>query len=152
MKKVFPCGMKRLIAFWLAMAICFGMTACAASQPGNKNNDVPGSVMAGGESFTIEEFYDIARNNKYKFSQYVGEGVVVSGKLTEIQTDWISSNLNHSFDVSITIENKWVFEVSSKNPMLDQINLGDFIVVTGVISTSLYGTVYCYGNSTIRRN
>lgn len=142
--------MKKVISMIMVIVLCVSMCACGSGEL--KDTAVQSSVFVNGETYTLQEFKDIAENNSLKFSKYIGKGATVTGKITEIETDWISSNLNHSFDVTITIESKWCFEVSSNNPMLDNINLGDIVTITGVISTDLYGVVYCFGNATIKKD
>jgi hypothetical protein len=142
--------MKKMLSIILAIVLCWTLNACGSGS--SNSNTANSNVIINGEVYTLDEFEDIAENNSFKFSKYVGKYAAVTGKITEIETGWISSNLNHSFDVSITIEDKWCFEVSRNNPMLDRIDIGDVVTVTGVISTELYGKVYSYGNATIKIN
>lgn len=141
--------MKKVITILLVLTMCFTVCACSTGSMGNSATS--SNVVINGDAYTLDEFINVAKNNSYKFSNYVGMKAVVTGKITEIQTDWISSNLSHSFDVSITIDDVWVFEVSRSNPMLGQIDVGDVVAVTGTVSAELYGVVYSFGDATIKK-
>lgn len=134
--------MKKILSIFIVFLICSVMLCgCGAD----------GSVTVKGETFSLGDFYRIASDNTVKFNQYKGEEAVVTGEVTEIKDWWTSSNLGHTFSASVEIENKWVFEVSSSNSALQDLNIGDVITIKGEISTELYGVVYCYGNAIISK-
>ena len=126
-------------------AISNSENAVASSNSGN-------GVVVNGESFSISEFANMVENNNYKFSNtYVGEVATVTGNITKIQSNYRSTNLNHTFSAVIVVEGKWYFEVSSSNSILNSVNVGDKVTAKAKISTDLYGDVYCYGNAIINK-
>ena len=133
--------------FWIVIVIlaifCAVIIKNVVANSGN-------GVSANGQSFSISEFKDMVNNNGNKFeNEYVGTEVTVTGRVTKIESDYRSTNLNHYFSAVVVVEGTWYFEVSSQNPALKNLEIGDKVAATGVISTDLYSDVYCYGDSTI---
>ncbi len=119
------------------------------------SNDNKGivTILSGdysGREMSIKEVCDLLEDNEIQYDNNIkNQQISVIGKVTDISSGYISSNLNHSFENTITIADTIVVEVADDHPALDSVSVGDTITVVGNVSTDLYGKIYMYGYNAI---
>lgn len=128
--------------FMLILLICISVTFSACGS-GAEKVTITNRQTSEQEEISSKELYEISNTNSIKYSDcYYGSDIVVISEVEAIQGptyhNWGEKNVHEVYE--ITLKGMWTIFVSEDHEILNTIDVGDTIKVSGILWKEFYDT------------
>lgn len=152
--------MKKIITLLMSTVMCLSVVGCSGND--NSKNDTKKQEAnieiklddGTTEKLTSKEFFDKAESNTISFEKkYIGSEITVIGEVEKVGANMTFTNFNHTclayVEVSTSGSHSWTVEVSPTNPIIETLEAGDAVKVTGKLTGVLYHSGYMFMSNTV---